>query len=610
MADMPDAGLRVRTLAAVWSNAVAEAPKTPAFLVPGPDGWREVGWAEAGRSVEGLAAGLLALGIRREDRVAILSRTRLEWTLCDWALIAIGALPVPIHPTSSALECAYVLGNCGARVVVCEDAAQEAKVAPARSELEALGQLILIEGESGPGALALGELRELGRRLLASDPGAVERAGSEVREEDPLTIVYTSGTTGPPKGCVLTNRNYAAAVEAVLRVEGLIEPGDCGLLHLPLAHSFARLVEFLGPAGRLTIAFCPEPAQIPDAFREVRPTLLPSVPRFYERLAAAIRAGLGERRGPGRSLAEWALGVGYRASACREKGRRYPLALVLEHALADRVVLARVRKRFGGRLRILISGGAPLARETARFFDALGICLLEGYGLAECASVATVNRPGRYRLGSAGLPLDGVELRIAADGEILVRSETVFAGYYRDEEATREALSEDGSLRSGDLGELDSDGFLTITGRKKDIIVTAGGDNVSPQNIELALESSPFIAQAFVVGDRRPYLVALLALDEEAVSRAAASGGQTSVLVEQAVAGVNRTQGRAAQIRRFAVVRRPFSEQRSELTPTLKLRRRVCEEHYHDEIEQLYRGRPVAPALDDEAPADDKAVRE
>ena len=203
------------------------------------------------------------------------------------------------------------------------------------------------------------------------------------------------------------------------------------------------------------------------------------------------------------------------------------------------------------------------------------------------------------------------EIVLAADGVELPGSETVFAGYYRDEEATREALSEDGSLRSGDLGELDSDGFLTITGRKKDIIVTAGGDNVSPQNIELALESSPFIAQAFVVGDRRPYLVALLALDEEAVSRAAASGGeQTSVLVEQAVAEVNRTQGRAAQIRRFAVVRRPFSEQRSELTPTLKLRRRVCEEHYHDEIEQLYRGRPVAPALDDEAPADDEAVPE
>ena len=587
-----DTGLRARTLAAVWSDAVAEAPATPAFLVPGRDGWREVSWEDAGRCVEEIAAGLLALGIRRGERVAILARTRPEWTFCDWALIAIGALPVPIHPTSSALECGYVLGNCGARVLICEDATQEAKVAPARSELEALEQLILIEGEPGLGALALDELRERGRQLLASDPGAVERAGAAVREEDPLTIVYTSGTTGPPKGCVLTNRNYAAALEAVRGVEGLIEPGDCVLLHLPLAHSFARLVEFVAAAGGLTIAFCPEPAQIPDALREVRPTLLPSVPRLYERLAVAIRAGLEERRGVRLRLAGWAVRVGYRTSGRREQGRRFTVVLALEHVLAERLVLARVRTRLGGRLRIAVSGGAPLPKETARFFDALGIRLLEGYGLAECASVATFNRPARSRPGSVGLPLEGVELLIAADGEILIRSETVFAGYYRDEEATREALSEDGWLRSGDIGDLDGDGFLTITGRKKEIIVTAGGDNVSPQNIELALEATPYVAQAFVLGDRRPYLVALLALDEEAVRRSALGKDEARSLVEQAIAEVNRTQGRAAQIRRFAVVDRPFSEQQSELTPTLKLRRHVCEEHFHDEIERLYGGRP------------------
>ena len=602
MAGMPDTGLRAETLAAVWSRAVAGAPRRPAFLVSGVGGWREVSWEEAGRSVEELAAGFLALGIGRGDRVAILSRTRLEWALCDWALIGIGALPVPIHSTGSALECGYVLGSCGARFVVCEDAVQEAKVAPARSELEALEQLIVIEGNSGPGTLSFGELRERGRRLLASDPGAVERARSEIGEDDPLTILYTSGTTGPPKGCVLTNRNYAAAVEAVGRIAGLIEPGDCVLLHLPLAHSFARLVEFLGPAGPLTIAFCPEPAQIPSALRDTRPTLLPSVPRFYERLAAAIRAALGERQGPGRTVADWGLAVGYRASACREQGRRVPLALALEHALAERVVLARVRRRLGGRLRIAVSGGAPLAVETARFFDALGVFLLEGYGLAECASIATVNRPGRYRLGSVGLPLDGVELRIADDGEVLVRSETVFAGYYRDEEATREALSEDGWLRTGDLGELDPDGFLTITGRKKELIVTAGGDNVSPQNIELALEATPYIAQAFVLGDRRPYLVALLVLDEDALSLDAASEpGQAFALVKEAVAEVNRTLARAAQIRRFAILPRPFSEQENELTPTLKLRRRVCEEHNHDRIERLYSGARAAPTLDDKA---------
>jgi long-chain acyl-CoA synthetase len=580
----------VRTLAALWSRAVAEGPPSPAFLVQEHGGWHPVSWQEAGRRVDELAAGFLALGIRRGDRVAILGRTRLEWTLCDWALISIGALTVPIYPTSSALECSYILGSCGARFVVCENAEQETKVVPARRELEVLEQLILLEGDPAPGTLALSELRERGRALLAADPRAVERAGAGIDEEDALTIVYTSGTTGPPKGCVLTNRNYSEMVELVRGIEGLVEPGDCALLHLPLAHTFARLVEFLGAAAQLTIAFCPEPAQIPNALREVRPTLLPSVPRLYEKLAAAIRAGLDERRRLRRALAGWALRVGRQASARRQQERRLPPVLALELALADRLVLARVRERLGGRLKFAVSGGAPLPKELGEFFDALGVHLLEGYGLTECTTAATFNRPGRYRLGTAGQPLDGVELRIAGDGEILIRGEIVFAGYYRDEEATIEVLSRDGWLRSGDLGELDADGFLTITGRKKDLIVTTGGKNLSPQNIELALEASPYIAQALVVGDGRPYLVALLALADDELQKVAHDKEGVLAVVEQAVADVNRTRSREGQVRRFAVVPRPFSQEESELTPTLKLRRRVCEEHYRDEIDRLYAG--------------------
>ncbi len=578
------------TLGALWLRSLATAPATPAFLVQEQGGWREIGWQEAGRSVEELAAGFLALGVDRGERVAILSRTRLEWTLCDWALIAIGALPVPLYPTSSALECAYILGNSGARILVCEDAEQEAKVAPARSELGALERLIVLEGASGPDALPLAELREQGRALLAADPDGVERMRAQIGADDPLTIVYTSGTTGPPKGCVLSNRNYVAMVEMVRRVDGLIEPGDRVLLHLPLAHTFARLVEFLAADAHMTIAFCPEAAGIPQALREVRPTILPSVPRLWDRLAAAIRHGLGERRGADRALAGWALRVGARASECREQRRRHPPGLALQLALADRLVLARVRARLGGRLRVAISGGAPLPRELGRFFDALGVPVLEGYGLTECTTAATFNRPRHYRFGSAGPALDGVELRIAADGEIEIRGENVFAGYFRDEQATREALTGDGWLRSGDLGELDADGFLTITDRKKDLIVTAGGTNVSPQNLEAALEASPYIAQACVVGDRRPYLVALLALEDDALGEDAQNEEEVLALVEQAVAEVNAERGRAEQLRRFAVVPRPFSEERGELTPTLKLRRRVCEEHYRDEIERLYTG--------------------
>src|SRR5581483_11704740 len=347
MRSRPAAGtvLTMSTLAALWSRALAQAPATPAFLAQEAGAWREVGWEEAGRSVDELAAGFLTLGIGPGERVAILSRTRLEWTLCDWALIAIGALPVPLYPTSSALECSYVLGNCGARMVVCEDAEQEAKVAPVRRELEALERLILIDGDGGPETLRLAELRARGRALLAAKPHALEGVRSEIGEDDPLTIVYTSGTTGPPKGCLLTNRNYASMVEMVRRVEGLIEPGDRVLLHLPLAHTFARLVEFLGAAAHMTIGFCPDAAGIPRALREVRPTILPSVPRLYEKLAAAIRAGIGERRAPGRALARWALDAGARAGACREQGLRLPPRLAVELAVADRLVLGRVRAR-------------------------------------------------------------------------------------------------------------------------------------------------------------------------------------------------------------------------------------------------------------------------
>jgi long-chain acyl-CoA synthetase len=390
------------TLAELWKAAVADAPATPAFLAHEDDSWRPVPWAEAAHAVDELAAGFLSLGIGKGERVAVLSRTRLEWTLCDWALISIGALVVPIYPTSSALECAYVLGNSGARFAVCENAELQAKVEPARSELEALEQLIVIEDETGGGTLSLVELRTRGSTLLADTPGAVEDARALIGQDDLLTIVYTSGTTGPPKGCLLTNRNYRAMVGMVAAVEGLVRSGDIVLLHLPLAHTFARLVQFLGPATGLTIAHCSDVAAIPAALREVRPTIFPTVPRLYEKLAAAIQAGTEEQAGPRRRFAGWALEAGFRASARQQAGRRLPPLLALRHALADRLVLRKVRSRLGSRLRIAISGGAPLAKETAELFHALGILVLEGYGLTECTTAATLNRPDRYRLGTVG----------------------------------------------------------------------------------------------------------------------------------------------------------------------------------------------------------------
>jgi long-chain acyl-CoA synthetase len=578
------------TLAGLWSSAVAERRGGAPFLVYEDGRWGEVSWEEAGCAVDEIAAGFLALGIGGGDRVAMLARTRLEWTLCDWALISIGAPVVPVYPTSSALECAYILGNSGARFLVCEDAAQEAKVAAVRSEIEALEEVIVIEGGTADG-LALADLRRQGRALLAADPGAVEDARSRLARTDVLTIVYTSGTTGPPKGCVLTHHNYRAMVDMVLGTGDVLRTRDVFLLHLPLAHTFARLVEFAAPAVGATIAFCPEVTVVPTALSEVRPTVFPSVPRVFEKIASAVQAGLEEQQGTRRRLARWALQVGARASARRQAGRRLPLPLAFQLALAERLVLARVRARLGGRLRHAISGGAPLPRETAQFFHSLGILVLEGYGLTECTTGATFNLPGRYRFGTVGCAFPGVEVALADDGEVLVRGENVFGGYFHDEEATREALTPDGWLRTGDVGELD-DGFLTITDRKKDIIVTAGGKNVSPQNIEEALKASRYVSDALVVGDRRPYLVALLCLDHGEAGKVAATDHELRSLVQSIVDGVNADRSGFEQIRRFAILPREFSAEAAELTPTLKVRRHVAEQHFRREIEALYAGKP------------------
>ena len=575
----------VRTVAELWRTAVTEPRDYPAYLVEEGGEWREVSWAQAGRRAGELAAGFLALGAGKGDRVAILARTRLEWTLCDFALVSIGAVPVPIYPTSSGPECAYIVENSAARLLVLEDAGQEEKLAPHLSGLPALEQVFTMAAE-GVAATPLADLAARGVALLAEHPSAVDDARAAVGEEDMLTIVYTSGTTGPPKGCVLLHRNYWVMVDMVDQVPDFWRERDVAVLFLPLAHVFGRLVE-LGCARRgITIAFCPDPASVGPAVAAVRPTILPSVPRVYEKVHAGVTASFAKATGAKRRLIDWALGVGYRASECRERRHPYPPLLALQHALADRLVFAKVRARLGGRLRLPLSGGAPLGTDVCAFFHALGIPILEGYGLTECGTAATLNYPGRFRIGTVGLPFNGQEVKIAEDGEILIRGENVFAGYWRDEPATRAVLTEDGWLRSGDVGSIDEDGFLTITDRKRDIIITAGGKNISPQNIENALKAAPLVSQALVIGDRRPYVTALVTVDPAEAAKFAPEAVRGAV--ERTVASVNETLGRTEQIKRFALLPRDFSSEMGEVTPTLKLRRRVCEENFRAEIESLY----------------------
>ena len=565
-----------RTIPRLWLDGVAKDRPTPAYLTEEAEGWREHSWAECATAVDELAHGLLALGVRKGDAFAILGSTRLEWALFDFALALVGGVTAPIYANSSPKDCAHVIEHSEAVGVLVEDDAQRAKI----EELGLPHVLTFAE---------LDELRARGREHAQAQPDAVREAADAVEEDDLFTYIYTSGTTGPPKACMIRHRNYYAMVAKIDDLDEFVVDDDVLLLYLPLAHNFGRLKHLAGPYVGYTVAFCPDPLRVAEVIPAVRPTVLPSVPRVYEKIHTAVTARFDAETGARRRIVLWALAVGRKVSALRQAGRPIPAPLALQHRLADRLVYAKVRERIGGRLRIGVSGGAPLAKEIAEFFHALDILVLEGYGLTECTTAATVNRPGRFRFGTVGPALPGVELRIAEDGEVLIRSDTIFAGYYKDEAATAEVLTEDGWLRSGDVGELDADGFLKITDRKKDLIVTAGGKNVAPQNLENALKTSKYVSQALVVGDRKPYVAALITLDEHEIAGWRELGGRdVHELVQRIVDEVNADLSRFEQIKRFTILPRDFSAEQDEVTPTLKLKRRVCQEHFAREVEALY----------------------
>jgi long-chain acyl-CoA synthetase len=583
---------RGRTIPRLWQDAIAQQRTTTAYLALEGDTWREVSWSEAGTRVELLANGLLARGIAKGDAFAIIAPTSLEWALFDFALAHVGAVGAAIYANSSPKDAAYVLDHAEAVGVLCADEDQRAKVDEHRGSLPRL-QHVLTFAE-------LRALEEEGRVFREAQPGALDERVAQIDEDDLFTFIYTSGTTGPPKGCMIRHRNYFTMVSVVDELPNYSNADDLMLLYLPLAHNFGRLMHLSGPYVGYTIAFLPDPLAVARWLPELRPTVLPSVPRVYEKVHTAVAAVFEEANGPRRRLIDWALGIGRRASALRQVGAPLPAWLALRHAIADRLVFAKVRARLGGRLRTPISGGAPLAKEIGEFFDAIGIRILEGYGLTECTTAATTNRPDRYRFGTVGPALPGFELALAEDGELLIRSGTVFAGYYKDPQATSAVLAEDGWLHSGDIATIDDDGFVTITDRKKDIIVTAGGKNIAPQNLENDLKTSRYVSQALVIGDRKPYPAALITLDAGEIAKWAEQQGidgdletvardaRTLALVQGVVDDVNRERSRFEQIKRFALLPRDFEMERGEITPTLKLKRRVVLENFADEVQQLY----------------------
>jgi len=578
-----------RTIPALWQRAASAGRTNPAYLVEHGDHWDEISWDEAATAVEELANGLLSLGLKKGDAFGIVGRTTPEWCVFDFALGSIGVIPAPVYPSSSAKDTHYVLDHSDAVGVLVEDDEQLAKVREG-GEIARLEHVYRFAD--------LDDLRAKGREFAAANPGALAAASAAIADEDLFTYIYTSGTTGAPKACMILNRNYYDMVAKVDEVPAFIGPDDVLLLYLPLAHNFGRCLHLLAAYVGFTIAFCPDPLRVGEVAASVRPTVLPSVPRVYEKVHTAVLASFDEATGVKRKLIDWALDVGKRVSKLRQEGRPVPRGLAARHRVADRLVYSKVKGKLGGRLRFGISGGAPLAKEIAEFFHVLDIPILEGYGTTECTTASNVNMLGRFRFGTVGPAIPGIELRFADDGELLVRSSTVFAGYYKDPEATRAVLGEDGWLHTGDIASIDEDGFVTITDRKKDILVTAGGKNVAPQNIENDLKASKYVSQAVVLGDKKPYVAALITLDEPEVRKAlgsnearleelAADDGVRQ-LVQAVVDDVNRDRSRFEQIKRFAILPRDFSAEEEEITPTLKLRRRVVQEHFADEIEALY----------------------
>ncbi len=591
------------TIVDVFFNRVRDLASRPALRHRGSDGWQSISWNDYGQSVREVGAGLLALGIEAGDRVAILSGNRPEWLFADMAILSTGAVSVPVYPTSIAAQTGHVLAHSQASLIVVDSAAQRDKVRSLRSRCKALRYLVVMDAEAGEGELTFFDLRERGRAKLAEDADAFERARAQVTADTLATIVYTSGTTGPPKGAMLSHKNLAFEADQVAR-HGDFPPGEETLSFLPLSHVAERLQgELIAVALGFVVNFGRGIETVREDLLEVRPTILTCVPRLWEKIYEGILGKLKDASPARRALFGWAIAAGKkRFYADVNKRRLGPVAFV-QARLADRLVGKKIRTALGlDRARFLISGAAPLSPEIQAFFGALGMPILEAYGQTECTGVSHGTTPVRgIRPGTVGNALDGIEVRIAEDGEILVRGDSVFVGYYKDEAATQAAVV-DGWLHTGDVGEIDSDGYLKITDRKKDIIVTAGGKNVAPQNIENRLKSWQGISQVVVLGDKRKHLVALVTIDEAgmeaAVGRAPvhppSKDAAVCAQVQAAIDAVNSELSSYETIKRFAVLDNDFSIESGELTPSLKVKRRVVDERYQHVIASLYAGSEVA----------------
>ena len=592
---------------------VAESSSQPALWYKKAGRYDFVTWIEFAEKVRKIALFLYQQGIRKGDRIGILSENRPEWAFSDLATLSLGAVTVPIYPTSSAKECLYILDHAEVRLLFVSNLEQYGKVATL-VEAGKLNSVVVFDLNKNPSPkiLSMASALETGRLNLLNNDMLYEQLVRSVTREDLATLIYTSGTTGPPKGVMLSHGNFLSNCEAAFQVLSLGDQ-EVALSFLPLSHVFERMAGYYFMIQRgAQIAYAENMQTVPEDLQLVRPTVAASVPRLYEKMLAKIMETV--QAGPPfkRKLFDWALEVGKKAGTFRQSHRPIPFFLSLQFALARVLVFKKLKNKLGGRIKFFISGGAPLAKELGEFFYAADVLILEGYGLTETSPVISVNRPDKFKFGTVGLPLPGVEVRIAPDGEVLSRGPHIMKGYYKNEEATREAI-QDRWFYTGDLGEIDSEGFLRITGRKKDLIITSGGKNISPQNIENELLCDRLFSQVVALGDRKPFLVALIVPNRTELERMAGEKGIPALdwgellkrgdvyeMVHERLGLKMKDFAPYEQIKYFSLLPQEFTQEAGELTPTLKIKRRVVMEKYAALIESLYeKGRSYAKAAAD-----------
>ena len=587
----------------MFYDRVAATPNTEAFRYPdGSGGWTSVTWQQIGDRVDLIAAGLISLGINPEDRVALASGTRYEWVVADFGILAAGAATTTVYPTTNAPDVAFIVSNSGSRVVIAEDATQVDKLREHRGELPAVEKVVVIDGAGdGDWVITLEELEQRGKQLLADSPSAVKDRVDAIRPDQLATLIYTSGTTGKPKGVRLTQQSWtytAAAMDAL----GVLTDRDLNYLWLPLAHAFGKVMLALPLAVGFPTVIDGRVDKIVENLAVIRPTIMGAVPRIFEKVHARISDVLANESGIKKHIADWAIGVGLQISRVRQAGERPSALLSAQYKLADKLVFSTIRDRFGGRLRFFISGSAALDREIAQWFDAIGVVVLEGYGLTETSAASSLNRPHAYRFGTVGWTFPQTEVKIAEDGEILLKGPGIMNGYHDLPEQTAEAIDTEGWFHTGDIGELDAEGFLRITDRKKDMFKTSQGKYVAPSAISAQFKGiCPFASEIIVYGEGKPYCVALVSLDADGIKEWAAVNGlggksfgeiardpKTQAMVEGYVEELNKHLNRWEQVKKVAIIDRELTVEAGDLTPSLKLKRKVVVDNFHDKIDGLY----------------------